>query len=93
MIEPVEKEWGPNYIRGGFRLSTDLADESDFSVLLNHRSKWLNAAGLEWRNDISLGQVMSVNSQLYQPFDAASKRLVRRARVPALANARQPDRQ
>ncbi|HEU4776025.1 MAG TPA: patatin-like phospholipase family protein [Telluria sp.] len=71
VIEPVEKEWGPNYIRGGFRLSTDLAGESDFSVLLNHRSKWLNAAGLEWRNDISLGQVMSINSQLYQPFDAA----------------------
>ncbi|HEY0061225.1 MAG TPA: BamA/TamA family outer membrane protein, partial [Telluria sp.] len=71
VIEPVEKEWGPNYIRGGFRLSTDLAGESDFSVLLNHRSKWLNAAGLEWRNDVSLGQVMSINSQLYQPFDAA----------------------
>ncbi|UUZ48029.1 hypothetical protein LP420_34240 [Massilia sp. B-10] len=26
VIEPVEKEWGPNYIRGGFRLSTDLVE-------------------------------------------------------------------
>lgn len=71
VIEPVEKEWGPNYLRGGFRLSTDLEGESDFSILLHHRSKWLNRSGLEWRNDVSLGQVMSLHTQLYQPFDAA----------------------
>ncbi|SHG58804.1 patatin-like phospholipase family protein [Massilia sp. CF038] len=71
VIEPVEKEWGPNYLRGGFRLSTDLAGQSDFSILLNHRSTWLTPSGLEWRNDVSLGQVMLVNSQLYQPLDVA----------------------
>lgn len=73
VIEPAEKEWGPNYLRAGIRLSTDLAGESDFTLLLSHRSKWLNAAGLEWRNDVSLGQVMAFKTQLYQPFGASGQ--------------------
>lgn len=68
VVEPVEKEWGPNYLRAGVRMATDLAGESDFTLLLSHRSKFINAAGLEWRNDISLGQVMSLKTQLYQPL-------------------------
>jgi NTE family protein len=73
VIEPAEKEWGPNYLRAGVRLSTDLAGESDFTLLLSHRWKWLNATGLEWRNDVSLGQVMAVKSQLYQPLGTSGR--------------------
>ena len=68
VVEPVEKEWGPNYFRAGVRMATDLAGDSDFTLLLSHRSKFLNAAGLESRNDISLGQVVSFKTQLYQPL-------------------------
>ena len=70
VVEPVEKEWGPNYLRAGLRMATDLAGESDFTLLLSHRSKFLNSAGLEWRNDITLGQVVSLKTQLYQPLGA-----------------------
>ncbi len=73
VIEPAEKEWGPNYLRAGVRLSTDLAGESDFTILLSQRSKWLTATGLEWRNEVSLGQVMALRSQLYQPLDASGR--------------------
>ncbi|MCY0911548.1 patatin-like phospholipase family protein [Massilia sp. H27-R4] len=73
VIEPVEKEWGPNYLQAGVRLSTDLAGESDFTILLAHRSKWLTRSGLEWRNTVSLGQVNSFTSQLYQPLGGASR--------------------
>ena len=73
VIEPVEKEWGPNYLQAGVRLSTDLAGESDFTILLAHRSKWLTRSGLEWRNTVSLGQVNSFTSQLYQPFGGDSR--------------------
>jgi NTE family protein len=73
VIEPAEKEWGPNYLRAGVRLSTDLAGESDFTILLSHRWKWLNASGLEWRNDVSLGQVMALKSQLYQPLGSTNR--------------------
>jgi len=68
VIEPVEKAWGPNYLQARVRLSTDLAGESDFSILLAHRGKWLTASGLEWRNTLSLGQVNAFSSQLYQPL-------------------------
>ena len=68
VIEPVEKGWGPNYLQAGVRLSTDLAGESDFSILLAHRGKWLTSHGLEWRNTLSLGQLNALSSQLYQPL-------------------------
>ena len=71
VVEPAEKEWGPTYLRAGVRLSTDLAGKSDFTLLVSHRSKWLNASGLEWRNEVALGQVMSLKTQLYQPMGAA----------------------
>ncbi|NHZ99974.1 BamA/TamA family outer membrane protein [Massilia sp. CCM 8734] len=73
VIEPVEKEWGPNYLQAGVRLSTDLAGESDFTILLAHRGKWLTRSGLEWRNTVSLGQVNSFTSQLYQPLGGESR--------------------
>ncbi|NHZ82159.1 BamA/TamA family outer membrane protein [Massilia sp. CCM 8695] len=73
VIEPVEKEWGPNYLQAGVRLSTDLAGESDFTILLAHRGKWLTRSGLEWRNTVSLGQFNSFTSQLYQPLGGASR--------------------
>ncbi|MDQ1816206.1 patatin-like phospholipase family protein [Massilia sp. CCM 9210] len=73
VIEPVEKQWGPNYLQAGVRLSTDLAGDSDFTILLAHRGKWLTRSGLEWRNTVSLGQFNSFTSQLYQPLGGESR--------------------
>lgn len=73
VVVPVEKEWGPNYLRAGVRLATNLAGESDFTLLLSQRWKWLNAAALEWRNDVEVGQVMSIRTQLYQPLGASGR--------------------
>src|SRR5262249_17966852 len=36
-----------------------------------HRMTWLNSRGLEWRNDIYLGQQTGWVTELYQPLDLA----------------------
>lgn len=71
VLEPIEKEWGPNYLQFGLNLSTDLRGDSSFELMMDHRMTWLNRWGLEWRNDISIGRTTSWHSELQQPLNAA----------------------
>ena len=69
VVQPIEKEWGPNYVNLDLDLSTDLQGNSRFSARAATRSTWLDAAGLEWRNSFSLGAINEWGSELYQPLD------------------------
>jgi len=69
VVQPVEKSWGPNYLRFGLNLGTDFKGESSFTIGVDHRATWLNSRGLEWRNDVYLGQHTGWLSELYQPID------------------------
>jgi NTE family protein len=73
VLEPVEKSWGPNYLRFGLNLATDLEGESEFTLIVDHRMTWLNRWGLEWRNTVAVGETTAVISELYQPIDPARK--------------------
>ena len=69
IIEPREKSWGPNYLRFGTSLSTDLEGSSGFSLVGDLRATWLNKKGLEWRSSVALGDLMGVRTELLQPVD------------------------
>lgn len=69
IIEPKEKSWGPNYLRFGTSLSTDLEGESGFNLCSDLRVTWLNRKGLEWRSSVAVGDVMGMRSELLQPVD------------------------
>jgi len=69
VLEPVAKSIGPNYMRFGLNLSSDLNGDSSFNILADHRATWLNKRGLEWRNSVSLGETLVFASELYQPLD------------------------
>jgi NTE family protein len=71
VVEPIEKSWGPNYLRFGINLGTDFKGQNSFTLGLDHRATWLNSRGLEWRNDVFLGQHTGWLSELYQPLDLA----------------------
>ena len=71
VLTPVEKSWGPNYLRLGMTLGADLGGGSDFTVFIDHRATWLTDKDLEWRNHISIGRVNSLASELRQPLDPA----------------------
>lgn len=64
------KPWGPNYLRFGLGLYTDLRNQSRFSLQLAQRRPWLNSLGGEWRNDLQIGWRNRWFSEVYQPLDA-----------------------
>ena len=64
-----DKPWGPNYLRFGLGLYTDLRNQSRFSLQLAQRRPWLNSLGGEWRNDVQIGWRNRWFSELYQPLD------------------------
>ncbi|WP_449370260.1 patatin-like phospholipase family protein [Thiomonas sp.] len=63
-----DKPWGPNYLRFGLGLYTDLRNQSRFSLQLSQRRPWLNSLGGEWRNDLQIGWRNRWMSELYQPL-------------------------
>jgi NTE family protein len=73
VLRPIEKTWGPNYLRAGLSMSADLEGNSDYTVYLDHRATWLTRRGLEWRNRASVGQFNSLQSELRQPLDLARR--------------------
>jgi NTE family protein len=73
VIEPREKDWGPDYLRLGVALTTDLAGATGFTIGSEYRRTWLNRRGLEWRNLVTVGQVTSLRSELGQPVDIARR--------------------
>ncbi len=73
VIEPQEKLWGPNYLRPGLALSTDLAGSSAVTLGADYRQTWLNRRGLEWRTTLEAGQLTAVRSELIQPIDVTRR--------------------
>lgn len=72
----VEKSWGPNYVRFGLGLSSDLSGDSFFSLIASHRWAWLNHLGGEWRNDVQIGHADRFTTEFYQPLTPAQRLFV-----------------
>ncbi len=71
-LDISENSLGPNYLRMGLNFSSDLQGDSNFDVVIGHRRTWLNAWGAEWTNDLELGTVRRLTSEIYQPLGVGS---------------------
>ena len=69
----VEKSWGPNYLRFGLGLSSDLSGDSFFTLVGTHRATWLNSLGGEWRNDVQIGHTDRLATEFHQPLTPAQR--------------------
>ncbi len=49
-VDAVEKSWGPNYVRFGLGLGSDLHGDTFFNLAASYRRTWINSLGAEWRN-------------------------------------------
>ncbi len=67
--EVEEKTWGPDYLRVGLRIDGDLAGDTGFLVNLLHRKSFVNRRGAEWRNRLSVGDDLILESDFHQPLD------------------------
>jgi NTE family protein len=67
-IDAIEKAWGPNYLRFGLGLGSDLEGDTFFNFAVSHRRTWLNSLGAEWRSDAQVGRTTRLATELYQPL-------------------------
>ncbi|MBC7490019.1 MAG: patatin-like phospholipase family protein [Glaciimonas sp.] len=54
-VDAETKTWGPQFLLFGFGVSNNFDGRGGFNLQVGHRFPWLTQSGLEWRNDILLG--------------------------------------
>lgn len=75
-ITPIEKGWGPDYLRVGINLNTTLSSGSTYSLRAAYQKTWLNRLGGELLMAAELGSDTGVSADFYQPLDAAQRYFV-----------------
>jgi NTE family protein len=69
-VQPVDKGWGPNFLRMGLRLSDNFNGRNNYQLLGEANFTGLNSRGGESRNRVQLGQITELYSEFLQPFGA-----------------------
>ena len=69
VIQPREKEWGPDYLRFGLGLATDFQGGNYFNILAQFRRTWLNRLGGEWLSEAQIGQNTFFYTEFMQPVE------------------------
>src|SRR5688572_3631642 len=86
-ITPVEKPWGPNYLRFGMNLASDFRSESTFNLRALYRSTWMNTLGGEWLLGGQIGSNQAIETEFYQPLDKRHSTFVRPYAFTGLSKA------
>ncbi len=67
VIQPQEKEWGPDYLRFGLGIASDFQGQNFFNILAQYRRTWMNRLGGEWLTEAQIGQQAFLATELIQP--------------------------
>ena len=70
-VDAIEKSLGPNYLRFGLGLASDLQGDAYFNLAASYRRTWVNELGAEWRTDFQMGRDSHVISEFYQPLQTS----------------------
>lgn len=68
VLTPIEKPWGPNYMKFGINLATNFAGGSSYNILTDVTTRWVNSLGAEWKNLLQIGDRMAFFTEFYQPL-------------------------
>jgi NTE family protein len=72
-VMPVEKAWGPDYLRFAINLQADNNQGSSFGLRLGYHKTWLNSLGGELLITGDIGSTDRLSVNLYQPLDPAQR--------------------
>jgi NTE family protein len=75
-IVPVEKSWGPDYLRLGLNLSSTLAGRSSYSIRAAYQKTWLNRLGGELLFLGEVGTNTGIGAELHQPLNETQRYFV-----------------
>lgn len=70
---PVEKSWGPDYLRLALQLDTSLSQGSSYRLRMGYQKTWLNKLGGELLLVGEVGSSTGASAEWYQPMDAAQR--------------------
>ncbi len=76
-LTPIEKSWGPDYLRFGINLSSDFRSESPYNLRALYRKTWMNPFGGEWLTTAQMGSNQGLGTEFYQPLDYRQRFFVR----------------
>lgn len=76
VYEPVEKSWGPTYIRFALSWADNFRGESTYTIGASVNSTQINVRGGEWCNQFQLGDRIRLSTEFYQPLDFATNYFV-----------------
>ena len=72
-VMPVEKSWGPDYLRFALNLQADSSQGSGFGLRAAYQKTWLNRLGGELLVDTEVGSKSRLGANWYQPLDPAQR--------------------
>ena len=76
IFDPVEKSWGPTYLRFSLSLADDFKGNNSYTIGGRITRTEINSLGAEWRNQLQIGDLPRVFSEFYQPLDYGTRYFV-----------------
>lgn len=73
VFDPVEKSWGPTYVRFSLSLEDNFQGSSSYTIGTRITQTEINALGAEWRNELQIGETPKIFSEFYQPLDFSTR--------------------
>lgn len=70
VVKANEKSWGPDFLKFGLNMSSDLNGNSGYLLQIGHRRPWIDASGTEWRSDLEIGSAVRIKSELRKPINS-----------------------
>jgi NTE family protein len=67
-INPVRRDWGPNYLQFGLALEDNLEGRNHYNLGVAFTATELNAKAGEWRTELGIGERPRLVTEFYQPF-------------------------
>jgi len=78
-ISPVEKSWGPNFLRFDLGFSAEESGEILALLRADHTRAWIGRLGARWNNTLQIGRQTQISTEFYQPLDVSQDFFVRPA--------------
>jgi len=72
-IDAIRKAWGPNVMRFGLNLMTDLEGQSSFNLLANYTMTRLNRLRGELKLAVQVGEEPMLRAEFYQPLESTGR--------------------
>jgi len=72
-VMPLEKRWGPDYMRFGINLQADNSQGTSFGLRAAYHSTWLNRLGGELIVTGDVGSTNRLGASFYQPLEARQR--------------------